>query len=314
MQRVYTKFLWVMMVVMIGTASFSVQPTLAAGLVPCGVGDGPACTMCHLVIGINDIIKWGLGVMVFFAIAVIVAMGIVYIVSAGNSAMMSTAKNGIKSTLIGCVFMLGAWLIVNTIMLVLANNGVGKATTWNTFTCDTTSKAHQQNLTTAPTGGSGGSTGTGTGATGGGTCNAITDNNNPCSVDNLKKTCFADVAETMSKICNAESGGNPSANSGTDHCGMGGPTVSGGLFQINVTVHGQGCGEPTLQVANPPLKSVKKINGAWGDPNCKIIAGGPLDSCMNQTHTPSWNIDIACKIYKSQGLGAWGYSKTKCGL
>ena len=139
------------------TASF-VTPLLvpiqadAAGLVPCGTGNNPPCTLCHLVVGVKGVIDWGMSVMTFFAIAIIVAMAIVYIVSAGDSGMMSTAKNGIKSTMIGFAVMLGGWVIVNTFMTVLANNtnAVGHADNWYTFTCDQSSKTQQINQN-APT-------------------------------------------------------------------------------------------------------------------------------------------------------------------
>lgn len=120
----------------------------ADGLVPCGFAGGPICTTCHLVIGVKGVIDWGMNVMTFFAIAIITAMGIVYIVSAGNSGMMTTAKNGIKATMIGFAVMLGSWVIVNLFMTTLANNGVvSQGGKWSDFTCDTATKARQTNPT-----------------------------------------------------------------------------------------------------------------------------------------------------------------------
>jgi hypothetical protein len=125
------------------TANASTAPNANTngGLVPCGTGDNPPCTLCHLVIGVQGIVDWAIRVMTFFAIAVIVAMGILYIVSAGNSGMITMAKNGIKTTLFGFAIVLGSWVIINYIIITLANNGVGHATSWHTFTCDTTSSA-----------------------------------------------------------------------------------------------------------------------------------------------------------------------------
>lgn len=141
-QKIFTALLFV--VVSVG-AVFPMQYVSAegSGLVPCGTGNTSPCTLCHLVNGVKNVIDWGMNVMTFFAIAVVVAMGIVYIVSAGNPSMMTTAKNGIKSTLIGFALMLGAWIIVNTFMTTLANNGVGHAENWYSFTCDTASTASQ---------------------------------------------------------------------------------------------------------------------------------------------------------------------------
>lgn len=106
-----------------------VKDARAAGLVPCGQTENDesttrnetdVCTLCHLIIGVNDLITWGRNVMTIIAIVVITAMGILYIVSLGNPALMETAKKGIFGALIGVGLMLGAWLIVNVTLTVLA--------------------------------------------------------------------------------------------------------------------------------------------------------------------------------------------------
>ena len=92
----------------------------SAGIVPCGTRANPSpCTLCHIVVGGQKLIDWGLDVMTYIAIAVIVAMAVLYIVSTGNEALMSTAKSGIKAALIGFVVMLSAWLIVNTTLNIM---------------------------------------------------------------------------------------------------------------------------------------------------------------------------------------------------
>lgn len=125
-----------------------------AALVPCGRSSGTAaemapCTVCHLVLGGKGVIDWGLRVMTYIAIAVIVAMGIMYIVSAGDEGMMKTAKGGIVASLVGFAVMLGAWLIVNTVITILAvDESAGKPLSGLrssgafTFTCDTASKVN----------------------------------------------------------------------------------------------------------------------------------------------------------------------------
>ncbi|MFA7466623.1 MAG: hypothetical protein WCZ08_04415, partial [Parcubacteria group bacterium] len=57
--------------------------------------------------------------------------------SAGNEETMETAKNFIKQSLYGVAIVLGAWLIVNTTMWLLATNddlGIGVAG-WDEFNC-----------------------------------------------------------------------------------------------------------------------------------------------------------------------------------
>jgi hypothetical protein len=148
--------------------------SLAAGLVPCGRASGTAeemapCTLCHIIVGGKGIMDWGLQIMTAIGLVIITAMGIWYIVSAGNQGMMNQAKAGIKSTLVGVVVMLGAWLIVNSVLLLFAqetdamkNPLVGLRSTGGfRFTCSTQSQAGTGSAapgTSTP----GGSIGTGT--------------------------------------------------------------------------------------------------------------------------------------------------------
>ncbi|MFA7466536.1 MAG: hypothetical protein WCZ08_03955, partial [Parcubacteria group bacterium] len=58
--------------------------------------------------------------------------------SAGNEETMETAKNFIKQSLYGVAIVLGAWLIVNTTMWLLATRGdlgIG-VSSWNDFNCE----------------------------------------------------------------------------------------------------------------------------------------------------------------------------------
>jgi hypothetical protein len=283
-------------VLLVVLSTLPLQSADAAGLVPCGTGDNPPCTLCHLVIGIKGIYDWGIRVMTFFAIAVIVAMGIVYIVSASNSSMMTTAKNGIKTVLIGFVIMLGSWVIINYVMLTLANNGVGHATSWNTFTCDTTSKTQQSNQTspsnqtnqTTPTNQTGGS--------GTGKCDTL--QTGPCSVSNLQSS-FGSQAAQASSICNAESQGNTSAPSNTDKCTDGNP-FSIGLFQINLTVH-------TIGGLNCP--------SAFSGKNykCTVTNQSLYDQCVSTAQDKNKNTQEAVNTYNQGGWNQWGANK-KCGF
>ncbi len=95
--------------------------SVEAAFVPCGTSanDTP-CTLCHVVIMGKGIMDWGMQVMAAIGLVVITAMGIMYIVSAGDEGMIKNAKSGIKTSLIGVGVMLGAWLIVNTLLLLVA--------------------------------------------------------------------------------------------------------------------------------------------------------------------------------------------------
>ncbi|MBP9728275.1 MAG: hypothetical protein KBD27_02760 [Candidatus Moranbacteria bacterium] len=131
-------------------------PVEGAGLIPCGLtNDDPAtaamdesrpCTVCHVIVGGNSLIKWGVGIMGVIAITVLFAMAVLYVVSAGDEGMIRTAKGGIWAVLIGFAVMLSAWLIVNTVLSILvdtadASKPLGGLVQQGkfTFSCDTSS-------------------------------------------------------------------------------------------------------------------------------------------------------------------------------
>ena len=111
-----------------------------AALVPCGKkADGNMCTLCDLIIGIQRLTDYIIGIMVVLAILAITIGGILYIVSAGTPALTTMAKAAIKNSLIGIAICLLAFLIITTVMSVLAakdNLGVSRANNWYTFTCE----------------------------------------------------------------------------------------------------------------------------------------------------------------------------------
>lgn len=115
-------------------------PTAAsqAALVPCGGSGQSRCTLCHLIIGIHGVIKYGYRIALTVAIAMITVGGIMYILSRGDSGATTKAKTVVSNALIGIIVIFGAWIIVNTTMLLLSakpNLGVQKATSWDTFKC-----------------------------------------------------------------------------------------------------------------------------------------------------------------------------------
>jgi hypothetical protein len=118
----------------------------ASPLVPCGRSDqgGTMCTLCDFIVGIKGLIDYGFKIMVFVALVMLVISGVVYIVSAGNTGMMDMAKGLLKNVLIGFSIILGAWLIINTIMLIMGTKGSGdeggvlgiKIERWDKFKCE----------------------------------------------------------------------------------------------------------------------------------------------------------------------------------
>lgn len=108
----------------------------SGGLVPCGNSDQERCTLCHLISGIHGLIQWGGKILGIVALFALVVSGVIYLVSAGDSSMMESAKNFMKSALIGTAIFLCAWLIIQTVFYLLGANLSGISLTGNWFTFD----------------------------------------------------------------------------------------------------------------------------------------------------------------------------------
>lgn len=110
-------------------------------IVPCGghrTATTDFCKLCHLIVGIDNIIFDALLIFVGIALVMLVVAGIMYIVSAGNTTIMESSKKLMKSVLAGFALVLLAWLIVNYTMIIISTKtdlGVG-ATNWYTFNCN----------------------------------------------------------------------------------------------------------------------------------------------------------------------------------
>lgn len=325
----------------------------AASFVPCGRSSGTAdemapCTLCHIVVGGKVVMDWGLRMMVAIGLVVITAMGIWYIISAGNPGMINQAKSGIKATLVGVAVMLGAWLIVNTILLLFAqetdptkNPIVGLRSTGGfSLNCSTASLAGTgvaggtgggtTGGSTSRTGGSGGTSGSGgTGAGGAGSCEPVTSG--PCSVENMK-ACSRWNPEAASGICMKESGGgNTLAMSVTDKCADG-ASFSFGLFQLNIIANGgmfgaDCAGTSVFSAADGSVLKDPGNNGGclrrtvnsrgvaycsqW---NCKVKDAAKYEECKKRAFDVPKNIAAGCTLYERSGWRPWPVTRKLCGL
>lgn len=147
------------------SAQVSTPEPAWTGIVPCGRNSGTAeemapCTLCHLIVGFQRLVQYGMYMVVTLALVGIFFAGVMYMVSTGDENMMTQAKGFLKVSLIGFSVVIGGWLIVNVTMWVLgAKTDLGvNAVAWNKFTCDTKSSQGKGATTTstpsvsAPTG------------------------------------------------------------------------------------------------------------------------------------------------------------------
>jgi len=65
-----------------------------AALVPCGNGTDPrnACTLCHLIVGIYNLVTWGRNILISVAAVGIFISGILYMISSGSEEMITKSK------------------------------------------------------------------------------------------------------------------------------------------------------------------------------------------------------------------------------
>jgi len=202
----------------------------AAGLVPCGDGGvETACTLCHFITGISSIILIIRNVMVFIGLAIITAMGIVYVVSAGNESLITLAKAGIKTTLMGIVIVLFAWFIVNLIMFYIFNAkndlGVGvtfKTTDGFTFSCSTTSTAGSTAAGTYVAPGNGATTAANGGGAAATTCTTGKCATDPSIINAINNNSYGISGNVLLSIIAGGEGCNKSVSSdGFGSCGYG---------------------------------------------------------------------------------------------
>jgi len=123
-------------ILLVGLMFLFISPVLAAdtGIVPCG-HDGKACTLCDLIVGFKKLFDYGIKTIAVITIVCATFAGVMYVVSSGNESTMESAKAFLRASLIGLAVVLGAWLIVNTVITVLMptqdNLGIGKK--WSEF-------------------------------------------------------------------------------------------------------------------------------------------------------------------------------------
>lgn len=223
-----------------------------------------------LILAIYKFGIWTVGIAGLF---MLVVGGFMYMASAGNTSTASNARNIIWDSLLGIAAALGAYLILYVINPDLTRISIN-------FTPVNVIET------------------TGIGE-GGGSCEVLQDG--PCSVANLRNTCFGSNAEAASKVCNYESGGNIGSPSKTD-IGADKNIFSWGLFQINLTQHSLGGFNCEAAYNGKNYNSIV-INQAMYN-NCKLAAT-----------TAMTNINYACKISNNgRNWQPWLNTKKACGL
>jgi hypothetical protein len=109
--------------------------TYAAGLVPCGGPNEPACQTCHVIELVNRVVSWLVLILGTVAAIIIVYAGFKLVTSGGNRHAKEDAKSMISNMIIGYCIVLAGWLLVDTGMKMLLTDGETVLGVWNQVSC-----------------------------------------------------------------------------------------------------------------------------------------------------------------------------------
>jgi len=333
-------------VAVICVVSFSLPFVASAqNFVPCGNEGQPSCQTCHVIELVNNVTDWLIVVLGTVAAIIIVYAGFKLVVAGGSSSARADAKEMLVNMLVGYVIVLAGWLVIDTAMRALLNTEtVG---VWNQIQC--TTQPDPQNVgeyvpdpipvvsrdrqdvvpivsggtgggAGGTSGGSGGTSGGGGGGGGSGTCQVVSNISNACHPSRL--TCFSD-RNLASEICNVESaGGNTSIMSRTDLC-QDGRSFSVGLWQINILANRNlipGCTGTFFTSDNGGRSEgscIRRTTNRNGISycqfrSCRITNTTMYNYCVSQARIPAVNTTAACRLFNTQGWGAWQTSYNRC--
>jgi ABC-type nickel/cobalt efflux system permease component RcnA len=105
--------------------SFSIPALVFAatnGLIPCEGTAADPCTFGKLADLVNNILNWFIGISISVAAITFSIAGAQMLMNPDNPGKREEAMEMFKKTVIGMLIVLGAWLIVHTIVSTLASN------------------------------------------------------------------------------------------------------------------------------------------------------------------------------------------------
>ena len=106
------------------------------GIVPCGTSYAShACTVCDFYVLIQNIINFILFMLAPLATLAAIYIAFLFMFSGGSPAKITDAKGKLWLVVIGIFWVLGSWLVLNTILEVVANKGVFPWP-WNQINCE----------------------------------------------------------------------------------------------------------------------------------------------------------------------------------
>lgn len=96
---------------------------------------GPECQICHLVSLGQNIINFLISISAIVGAMLFAWAGIKMATAGGNEGQISKARNTFTNVIIGLLIMLGAWLGIDTVMKIAANQDLSQIGGWNKIEC-----------------------------------------------------------------------------------------------------------------------------------------------------------------------------------
>ena len=281
------------------------------GFIPCS---GVTCSACDLVSLANTIIDWLIGFLATVFAVVIVVAGIRLATSGGNESAKSAAKSMLTNALIGFLIVLGAWLLIDTVLRALVgDSGQVSGRPWGQIECwdQVTSQVVQFDREELSVGlyalqqPGGGGIGDGT--------SCVAANSGPCSVSALQQAGFGSMSVDAAKVVAAESQCGANAESGTDRTTNAG-TYSVGMWQINLAVHSFNCNGVQLNCP-AAFRDSGKRHPKFNTKMYTVVDMNLYNKCVTAYKDPMCNSKKAAELARDSGdLGDWACSAKKCGV
>lgn len=141
----YSWYMWKVVLSLVVLAVPAVA--LAAGLVPCGGAGEPVCQTCHFALLITGVFDWLVKIAGVLVVIMIMVSGLRVVSSVGNVAAKESAKKVIANVIIGYMLLLGAYLLVDTLLKAMVSQQVYGV--WNSIQCVAQPELQQWSRTTA---------------------------------------------------------------------------------------------------------------------------------------------------------------------
>ena len=104
--------------------------TLPAQLVSCGTQANP-CDFCDVVITIDNIVGFIIGISVTLFLLVIVYAGFSLVTSGGDTSKLDQSKRLLTNGVVGIIIIIASWFIIDTVLKLTTGDKLG---VWNDFT------------------------------------------------------------------------------------------------------------------------------------------------------------------------------------